>query len=80
MKTVQLRFRKAALDVAIEDGLIYRIDQNGRNITSLMFDLELTGEILTLALEDIAQNEREGISDFLGDDLQDKFNGITIRT
>jgi len=80
MKTLQLRFRNAALDVTIEDGLIYRIDQNGRNITTLMFDLELTGEILTLALEEIAQKEREGISDFLGEDLQEQFNGITIRT
>jgi len=80
MKTLQLRFRNAALDVTIEDGLIYSIENNGNDVTSLMFDLELTGEILTLALEEIAQNEREGISDFLGEGLQEQFNGITIRT
>lgn len=79
MKTLQLRFRNTALDVTIEDGLIYSIEHNGNDVQSLMFDLELTGDILTLALEEIAQNEREGISNFLGEDLQDKFNGLTIR-
>jgi hypothetical protein len=62
MKTTALtiRFRGTSFDITVdEDGLIDSIEHNGNDVTGLMFDLNLTGEIQTEAMTALAEHEME---------------------
>lgn len=57
---LQIKFRGASLDIYVEsDGFIDTIENNGQDVTSLMFDLELTGDIQTEAMTAFAQYQIE---------------------
>ena len=59
-RTIEIKFKGAALDVAVnEDGHVMDVVHERRNVNRLMFDLGHNDDIQTLTTESIAEQEQE---------------------
>jgi len=59
-RTIEIKFKGAALDVTVnEDGHVMDVVHERRNVNRLMFDLGHNDDIQTLTTEAIAEQEQE---------------------
>ena len=59
-RTIEIKFKGAALDVTVnEDGHVMDVVHERRNVNRLMFDLGHNDDIQTLTTESIAEQEQE---------------------